>query len=51
MITVESELGGHDHELNGHWCPCPRHGHGRGLNVAWSANFEKTWRGRGQDFF
>ena len=23
---LESELGGHGHELNGHRCPCPRHG-------------------------
>ena len=27
------ELGGHGHELNGHRCPCPRHGHGRGMDT------------------
>ena len=27
------ELGGHGHELNGHRCPCPRHGHGRGMDA------------------
>ena len=28
-----AELGGHGHELNGHRCPCPRHGHGRGMDT------------------
>ena len=28
-----TELGGHGHELNGHRCPCPRHGHGRGMDT------------------
>ena len=23
--------GGHGYKLNGHRCPCPRHGHGRGI--------------------
>ena len=27
------ELGGHGHELNGHRCPCPRHGHGRDMDT------------------
>ena len=27
------ELGGHGHEVNGHRCPCPRHGHGRGMDT------------------
>ena len=31
--TPGSELGGHGHELNGHRCPCPRHGHGRVMNT------------------
>ena len=26
-IGVTAELGGQGHELNGPWCPCPRHGH------------------------
>ena len=30
---VSPELGGHGHELNGHRCPCPRHGHGRGMDT------------------
>ena len=25
--SLKAELGGHGHELNGHRCPCPRHGH------------------------
>ena len=29
----KSELGGYGHELNGHRCPCRRHGHGRGMNT------------------
>ena len=32
-IQLPSELGGHGHELNGHRCPCPRHGHGRGMDT------------------
>ena len=32
-MVSESELGGHGHELNGHRCPCPRHGHGRGMDT------------------
>ena len=31
--TFTPELGGHGHELNGHRCPCPRHGHGRGMDT------------------
>ena len=31
--TLRAELGGHGHELNGHRCPCPRHGHGRGMDT------------------
>ena len=31
-----TELGGHGHELNGHWCPYPRHGHGRGMGRSFS---------------
>ena len=27
------ELGVYGHELNGHRCPCPRHGHGRGEDM------------------
>ena len=27
------ELGGHGHELNGHRCPCPRHGHRRDMDT------------------
>ena len=34
-----TELGGHGHELNGHRCPCPRHGHGRGMDTKF---LEKT---------
>ena len=26
----KAEVVGHGHELNGHRCPCPRHGHRRG---------------------
>ena len=38
IITIRNcrlatELGGHGHELNGHRCPCPRHGHGRGMDT------------------
>ena len=29
MLHLPSEFGGHGHELNGHRCPYPRHGHGR----------------------
>ena len=32
-MVSEPELGGHGHELNGHRCPCPRHGHGRGMDT------------------
>ena len=28
-----AELSGHGHELNGHRCPCPRQGHGRGMDT------------------
>ena len=33
QLKVKPELGGHGHELNGHRCPCPRHGHGRGMDT------------------
>ena len=32
-VYSDPELGGHGHELNGHRCPCPRHGHGRGMDT------------------
>ena len=32
------ELGGHGHVLNGHRCPCPRHGHGRGMDTKFLEN-------------
>ena len=33
LLSFQPELGGHGHELNGHRCPCPRHGHGRGMDT------------------
>ena len=35
----ETELGGQGHELNGHRCPCPRHGHRCGMDT-------KIWKNR-----
>ena len=33
ITPFKSELGGYGHELNGHRCPCRRHGHGLGVNT------------------
>ena len=33
ITPFKSELGGYGHELNGHRCPCRRHGHGRVMNT------------------